>query len=399
MAKYDFETVVCRQNTGSMKWDGPLAPDSQLEGDIVPFTIADMELRHPDAFIDALQHYVGLSTTLGYGLATEGYYTSICNWMSSRHSWQVDPAWIIECSSVIPAIHEIVAELLEPDEGAIIMTPVYAPFYTAVTGPRRRLVENPLIYQGGRYEIDFENLEREVKDPKNKLLIMSSPHNPVSRLWTLEELTKIGNLCVENGVIVVADEIHFDFIMPGGEHHVFANICDDFAQSSITCTGPCKTFNLAGLHAANMIIPNRELRERINQAHVNNGFSRLGSLAYFASELAYNTLGEWVDEVVALVAKNQKILADFIAQRVPGIYAIPMEATYMQWLDCTGLGMQEPELLAFMRQKAGLYLSNGSRFGAAGNGFLRMNLACPTHVVVAALERLEKAVAARNAHT
>lgn len=388
---YDFETIVNRRGTASLKWDGPLAPDPSKESGIVPLSIADMELKHPPEFIKALQDFIGLSTTLGYGLLTDAYLAPVQKWMRDRHGWEIEKDWLIEFPGVMPAIHEMITELLAPEEGAIIMTPVYAPFYFAITGPGRKLVENPLIYKNNRYEIDFADLEAKVQDPNNKVLLLCSPHNPIGRLWTLDELKRIGKLCMDNGVLVISDEIHFDFVMPGGKHHVFATISQEFADNCIVCTGPCKAFNLAGLQLSNIIIPNAALRDRIRKAHTNNGFSRLGSIAYKAGELAYSICGEWHDEVLELIVRNRDLVVRFLKENVSRIKPVPVEATYMQWLDCTALGMDEPELLAFMREEANLYLSNGSRFGKAGNGFLRMNLACPTHVLDDALKRLKAA--------
>ena len=388
---YDFETIPDRHGKYSMKYEWMRAANPDAPADTIPFSIADMEFKNPPQLVDGLKRYMD-GSTLGYCITTDHYRQAICDWMSRRHGWKVEKEWILDYHTIVTGLFDIVDEFVGPDQGVILMTPVYGPFYSAVGGPGRRLVENPLLYRNGRFEVDFEDLERKARDPDNKLLILCSPHNPVGRLWTREELTRIGRICIDNGVLIAADEIHADFIMPGGKHHVFATLSEEFAQNCIIGTSPSKSFNMAGLQASSMIVPNREIRERLNKAHFNKGFTTLTALAYHGTVIAYTECEEWFDRMLDVIVRNRDLMKEYLEKNIPEIRAVPVEATYLQWLDCSGLGMTPDELTVFMQKEALLFFSEGPVFGDTGRGFERWNLACPTWALEAPLERLKKAV-------
>src|SRR5665647_81554 len=257
--KYDFETIIDRRSTGSGKWDQMIRCNPDVSRGVVPFSVADMELKNPPEITEGLKKYID-STILGYTQPTDSYLNAVCDWMKRRHGWVVKRDWIIGSPGVVNALFLAVKAFTNQGDGIIIQTPVYYPFYAAIERNQRALVKNPLIYTGSNYFIDYDDLERKAHDPKNKVLLFCSPHNPVGRVWTPEELTRVGEICLRNNVLIISDEIHFDLIMPGHKHTVFANVSEDLANNTIVCTSPSKTFNLAGMQTSNIIIPNEIIR-------------------------------------------------------------------------------------------------------------------------------------------
>lgn len=276
----------------------------------------------------------------------------------------------------------------------IITRPVYYPFSMAIENSGRKLVNVSLINRNGHYEMDFEGLERAAKDPSIKLMILCSPHNPVGRVWTEEELRKLASIYNSNGVMILSDEIHFDFVFPGHKHTVLATLSEEIQQNNIFCTAPSKTFNLGGVQVSNIIIPNPKLREQYNEYHKSMGMLALNMFAYKVGELVYNTCGDWYEELMQVLDTNRKLVEQYITTYLPQIKVIPLEGTYLQWLDCRALGMSGKELETFMQEKAELFFDEGYIFGEEGDGFERWNLACPTKYIQEGLERLRKAVEA-----
>ena len=260
--KYDFETLIPRKNMGSRKWNVMAQHNPNAAEDVIPLSVADMEFRNPPELAQGLKDYIDRSI-LGYTLPNDAFYQSVARWMKNRHQWDIKPEWLVQAPGVVNALFGIVKTFTEPGDGIIIMQPVYYPFSAAITQNGRELVNNALIYEDYAYRIDFDDLEKKAKDPKNKMLILCSPHNPIGRVWTREELEKVGRICIDNNVLVVSDEIHFDFILTGHKHTVFANISEEFAQHCIICTAPSKTFNIAGLKISNIVIPNDHLRKQL----------------------------------------------------------------------------------------------------------------------------------------
>lgn len=389
MKMYDFETLVPRNKMGSVKWEEMKKINPTITEDIVPFSVADMEFKNPPEIMEGLKQYLD-EVILGYTIPTDTYYDAVIGWMKKRHNWNVNRESIVLSPGIVAALFTAVRAFLKPGEGVILLTPVYYPFFMAAKVNECKVVESPLKFNGTQYEVDFEDLEQKAKDPGNKMLLLCNPHNPVGRVWTKEELTHIGRICIDNNVLIVDDEIHFDLIMPGYKHTVFPSISEELAQHSITCTSPSKTFNLAGMHASNIIISNEEIRSKFANANQNIGSGSLNTLGYKACELAYNKCEKWLDELIEVIEGNRKYFVEFMEENIPEIKPIRMEGTYLQWFDCRGLGMAYKELEHFMTQEVMLFLDEGYIFGQAGEGFERINLACPRHVLEKALVNLKK---------
>jgi putative C-S lyase len=389
--KYDFDTLIVRRNMGASKWRLMEKFDKALPEDIVPLSVADMEFKTAPEIVQGLKDYID-SSILGYTRGTDTYYKAVCSFMERKHNWKIDKAWILAFSGVVPALYAIVKALTNPSDGVIIMTPVYYPFYGAVDAENREILRNELKLCGDHYEIDFEDLEEKARLKNTKLLFLCNPHNPVGRVWSREELERLGRICIDNNVLVVSDEIHFDLIMPGYEHTVFASISEEFQENSITCTAPSKTFNLAGLQASNIIISNKKVRELVEEKRRNDGYDELNILGYKACEVAYTECDGWLNELINTIEFNRKLLVEFITKNIPKIKIINLEGTYLQWLDFREFGMSSSDLEKFMKEEAQLFLDEGYIFGKQGEGFERINIACPTKVLEAALNRLKCAI-------
>ena len=390
--KYNFETLVSRKNMGASKWNLMEKMNPTVKDNTVPFSVADMEFKNPPQIVEGLKKYID-SSIFGYTEATEEYYKSICNWMERRHDWNIKKEWITEFSGVVPALHIIVRALTEKEDNVLLMTPVYYPFYKAITSNKRKVVKSKLVLCKDHYEINFEDFEKKAKLESTKLLILCNPHNPVGRVWSEEELKKIGRICIDNNVLIVSDEIHFDLIMPGHKHTVFATICEEFADHSVICTAPSKTFNLAGLQASNIITPNKKIRDKIiGERRASIGNSGLNIFAYKACEIAYNECEDWLCELIKVLYENKKLVEDFMKANLPEIKVIDLEGTYLQWLDFRALEKDHKVLEKFMQTEAQFFLDEGYIFGDEGQGFERINLACPTKILKDALDRLLEAV-------
>lgn len=391
MKKYDFENIIFRNNSGSHKWDEMLTVPG-VEADVIPFSVADMELKNPPEVIEGLKSYLDKSV-LGYVKPNDAFRQTVADFIERRHGWRIEKEWLKDSHGVVTAFFAAVKVFTEPGDGVILMTPVYYPMYMAASLNNRKEVHNQLLFKGDHYEIDFEDLEAKAKDPKNKLLILCSPHNPTGRVWTVEELTRIGRICIDNNVMIVADEIHNDLIMPGYHHTMFASISDEFAQHSITLTSPSKSFNLAGMQVANLIIPNEKIREKYwHEFIVTEGSPKCNILGYEACRIAYTQCDEWLDQVIELINHNRQVVIDFLAKEFPQVQVVRLEGTYLLWMDFRALGIECHELARILRDEAHLFFDDGYIFGEEGEGFERWNLACPTKYIDAALERMKKAL-------
>lgn len=389
---YDFETSVNRGLDGSAKWSSMYREIEDLPEDVIPFSVADMELKNPPEIMEGLRTFLSDDLILGYTIPTAPYYSALIDWMKHRHNWQISPDWFVLSPGVVPALYASVKCFAKPGEGVIIFSPVYYPFKKAVEASNRKVADIPLILNKKRYEIDWETFEREAKNPNNKLLMFCSPHNPVGRVWTKEELARVAEICLENKLLMLCDEIHHDLIMPGYKHRVFATLSKEAEQNCLIYTAPSKTFNLAGLQTSNIIIPNPEIRKIFQNEMEATSLRALNTVGYKACELAYNKCETWLDELIRHIDANRKFTEGFMKEKLTQIEVYPMEGTYLQWWDCRGLGMDYEELGKFLREKAYLIVDEGHIFGETGKGFIRMNLACPMHVLEAALERLHRAV-------
>ena len=388
---YDFETLIDRRPMSSNKWKNMKIMNPDVPDNIVPFSIADMEFKNCPEIINGLQDFLK-DAILGYSAASEGFLASVCDWMEKRHNWKISKEWIAVATGVVPAITNVVLGFSEPEDGVIVMTPVYFPFYESIERNNRKIVRNPLILKEDKYTIDFEDLEKKAKDPKNKILIFCSPHNPLGRVWTEEELKRVGKICLDNDVLLLSDEIHFDLIMPGHKHTVFATLSKEIENISITCTSPSKTFNIAGMQTSSIIIPNEKMRKRFIEQMEKSGHFGLGILGYKTCELSYKYGEKWLDELLEVIDSNAKFVKEYLEKNIPEIKVFPLEGTYLQWWDCRGLGLDYKELSHLMTHKAFIFMDEGYMFGEEGKGFERINLACPRFVIEEALERLKKAL-------
>ncbi len=389
--KYDFETTISKKGQGSYKWEIMYKECPNIENDIIPLSVADMELKIAPSIIRGLKKHLD-EAILGYTGTYENYYEAVMNWMKRRHNFQIDKEWIVTSSGVVSAIYDSVKAYTEVGEGVITFTPVYYPFYGAIKDNDRKLIECELINNDGYYEIDFEKFEELAKEKNNRLFILCSPHNPVGRVWKKEELERIGEIALKNNLIIISDEIHSDIIMPGEKHIILQTISDELAEITVTCTAPTKSFNLAGIGISNIIIKNNKLRKEFSKEQGKSAAHVFAALGYKACELAYNESEEWFDQLVLLINKNQKIVNSFFEEKFIDIKAPLIQGTYLQWIDFRILGLRKEELKKFLNQKAKVFMSEGYTFGEGGDGFERMNLAAPTHIIEDALKRIYNAV-------
>jgi len=388
MNTYDFETVIRRHGVGSGKWN-EMSSFPEVPKDVIPFSVADMEFTTMPEVKEGLKEFID-THVLGYANPTSEYKAAVQNWMQRHHDWTIQPDWILDAPGVINAFFTAVKAFSAPGEGVLLMTPVYYPMYMAIERNGRKQVSSPLINEGGRYRIDFEDFEAKAKASDTKLLLLCSPHNPSGRVWTKEELTRIGRICMDNNVLVCSDEIHNDLIMPGFRHTVFASLSDEFAQHSIVCTAPSKTFILAGLQTSNIIIPNPDLRKRfLTEVLKSEGNPKCNILGLEACRLAYTHGDAWLKQLLAIINKNRQIIVDFFEREFPAVQVTPLEGTYLLWIDFRPLGIDAHELARILREEAFLFFDDGFIFGDEGSGFERWNLACPTSYITAALERLK----------
>ncbi|MCF6466290.1 MalY/PatB family protein [Clostridium sp. Cult2] len=387
--KYNFDEVVERRNTNCMKWDG--VEEKFGNKDVIPMWVADMDFKSPkpvmDAIIERAKHGI-----FGYTRKPDSYDEAIINWYKKRHNWSIDREWLSFSPGVVAGLTIIIRAFTHLGDQVIIQTPVYYPFYDVIRNNGCTIVENPLKFEGDKYVMDYEDLEEKVKDPRVKLLILCSPHNPVGRVWTKEELTKLGEICIENDVMVVADEIHCDLIYKGYKHTSFASISDKFAQNSITTIAPSKTFNIAGLQASSVVIPNEKLLIQYNEILNRHRTYHINVFALVAVEAAYRHGEDYVDQLMEYLERNLNYLIDFIDKNIPQIKVIKPEGTYLIWLDCRDLGMDINELNDLMVNKAGVAFDDGYWFGDMGNGFMRMNIACPRKNIEKALNNIKEAI-------
>ncbi len=388
---YDFETLLSRKGQGSFKWEAMYREVPNLSDDIVPFSVADMELKIAPEIREGLKKYID-EAILGYTGATDKYYEAVISWMKRRHNFDIQKEWIVTSSGVVSALFDSVKAFTEKEDGVIVFTPVYYPFYSAIKLNERKIVECPLMENGGRYTIDFESFEKLAKEEKNTLLILCSPHNPVGRVWTEEELKKIGKIALENNLKIVSDEIHFDILMEGEKHTVLQTLSEELSEITVTCTAPTKTFNLAGIGISNIIIKNEKMRKKFINEQGRSSAHVFAALGYRACILAYTQAEEWFEEFLQLINKNQKIVNRFFEEKFTKLKAPLIQGTYLQWIDFRALGLRGEELKKFMNGKAQLFFSEGYTFGKNGDGFERMNLAVPTHILEKGLERLYKAI-------
>lgn len=386
--KYNFDERVERRNTNCIKWD--TAERSYGDKDIIPLWIADMDFKAPQEVVDAIKERAEHGV-FGYTRRSQESYKSVIGWMKKRYNWDVKREWIKFAPGVVPGLNIIVQAYTKPGDEIIIQTPVYHPFYSIIKNNGCQIVENPLKYAKGRYEMDFDNLKKSITK-KTRMIILCSPHNPVGRVWTKDELMQLGNIALENDILVVADEIHGDLAYKPNVHNVFASISEEFADNSIICTAPNKTFNIAGLKTANIIIKNPKLRSQYElqfERAFLEGPTVLGDIAQTA---AYTHGEQWYEEMMEYVTGNLEYTMDFFKTRIPKIKITRPEGTYLLWLDCSALHMTNEDLNDFFIKKCKVWFNNGESFGKAGANFVRLNIATSRSVLQEAYERIEREI-------
>lgn len=385
----DFDTVIERRNTRSLKYD--FAVERGMSEDILPMWVADMDFKTSSYIEDALAERVR-EGVFGYSEVKTPYFEIVRDWMVKRHGWQPQEEWLVKTPGVVTALAMAVKAYTEPGDAVLIQLPVYYPFAEVIEDNGRRVVSNTL-YRGedNRYHMDFEDFEEKIVQHKVKLFLLSNPHNPVGRVWTAEELTQLGDLCVKHGVIVVSDEIHEDFVFQG-KHQVFAGLKKEYEERCIVCTSPSKTFNLATMVLSNIFIPNRDLRKRFRKQLDAAGISQLGVMGLIACETAYSRGEEWYLAMHAYVRGNIVYVKNYVEQNLPGVTMAEHEGTYLVWLDFSGTGLSETKLEDMIVNRAKLWLDGGTMFGESGKGFQRINVACPRSILEEAMGRLKKAL-------
>jgi len=382
--KYDFDKLTNRSNTFSMKWD--------VKENELPMWVADMDFETAPVIADAIRRKAE-HAIFGYTIVPDAYYDAVVGWWAKRHRFHMEKEWIIFASGVVPAISSIVRKMTRVGENVLIQPPVYNIFYNSILNNGRFLTENRLIYQDGEYHIDFVDLEQKLSNPQTTMMILCNPHNPVGKVWDKDILNKIGKLCARHMVLVLSDEIHCDLTHPGVDYTPFASVSDICAVNSITCTAPSKTFNLAGLQSANVIVPNPILCQMVKRGLNTDEAAEPNAFAMEAAIAAYTEGDEWLEELRIYIKKNVDTVTAFIGQNIPEIKVTRSEATYLLWLDCQDIIHGEPSVLCdVIRRETGLYLSAGAAYGGNGNDFLRMNVGTQHCRVSDGLKRLQKGI-------
>ena len=385
--KYDLDKTIDRRATNSYKWDS--APEG-----VLPMWVADMDFRTAPAIIDALQKRVAHGI-FGYTRVPDAYYDAVTSWFSRRHGWDIDREWIIYTSGVVPAVSAVIKAMTVPGDKVIVQTPVYNCFFSSIRNNGCEIVSNPLRRTADTYEMDFDALERCATDPRAKVMLLCNPHNPAGRVWTPDELTRLGNICLRNGVTVVADEIHCELVYQGFKYTPFASLSDAFLHRSVTCVSPSKAFNIAGLQIANIVAFDNDLRSRIDKAININEVCDVNPFGVAATIAAYNEGEEWLNQLVDYLHGNYEAMAEFCRRELPEFPITRLEGTYLVWMDCSSLGMPSDALEHALLDDARLWLNAGTMYGAEGEGYMRWNIACPRSVMLDGLNRFLNFVRSR----
>jgi cystathionine beta-lyase len=391
--KYNFDRIIDRSQTNSVKWNKQFLKEKFGADDVLPLWVADMDFQCPQPIIDALKKRVD-EEIFGYCWhKTPTYLNAVSNWMRRRHGWKIDNDWIILSPGIVPAIYMLIQTFTNIGEKVIIQPPVYYPFFSAIENNGRIISMNQLYYENKRYTFDFEDFEAKAKDPLTKIFILCSPHNPVGRVWTEKELRRLGDICLENDILIISDEIHHDLILSGYKHTLFSTISKDFEKNTIMCTAPSKTFNIAGLKTSNIIISDDKLRESFfNTISKRNSVMSPNVFGITALIAAYNEGEEWLDQVMKYIEANFIYLKDCVNENLPNVDFIEPEGTYLAWLDCNRLETNDENLNDLILNKAKVALDEGKIFGPGGEGFERINVGCPLSILKECMTRINNAL-------
>ena len=383
--KYDFDEIIPRRGTNSYKWD------SAAEEGVLPMWVADMDFRTAPPVVDALQRRVSHGI-FGYTRVPDAYYEAVTRWFGRRHGWHIEREWMIYTSGVVPAISAVIKALTEPGDKVLVQTPVYNCFFSSIRNNGCEAVSSPLNPVGRTFVADYEDLERKAADERVKILLLCNPHNPAGRVWTREELARIGEICLRHHVVVLSDEIHCELVLPGHEYTPFASISETFLQHSVTCVSPSKAFNIAGLQIANIVSADEEVRRKIDRAINVNEVCDVNPFGVLATMAAYNEGEEWLLQLLDYLGDNYLYMKTFCEAELPEFPIAELEGTYLVWMDCRRLGLPSEELERQLVRDARLWLNAGTMYGAEGEGFMRWNIACPRAVVRDGLERFRRFV-------
>ena len=381
--KYKFDEIIPRRGTNSYKWD------SAEDADVLPMWVADMDFRTAPPVVEALKKRVEHGI-FGYVCVLDAYYEAVVNWFARRHAWRMEKEWIIYTTGVVPAISAVIKALTVPGDKVMVQTPVYNCFFSSIRNNGCEMIANPLVYRNRGYQIDFDDLERKASDPKVKLLLLCNPHNPAGRVWSKQELRRIGEICIRNNVFVVADEIHCELTYEGYDYTPFASLSERFLQNSVTCVSPSKAFNLAGLQIANIIAADEEVRRRIDRAININEVCDVNPFGVIATMAAYNEGGEWLDALRKYLRGNYEYLCCFFKERLPQYPVLPLEGTYLVWIDCRASGISSDVVALRLQEQQHLMVNSGTMYGPGGEGFIRLNIACPRALLADGLERMAR---------
>lgn len=384
--KFNFEKEINRRDTNSYKWDS-----LDMEN-VIPLWVADMDFQTAPCIIEALKKRVEHGI-FGYTRVPDKYYEATVNWFARRHNWNFQPSDIIYTSGVVPAISAIIKALTEPGDKVIIQTPVYNCFFSSIRNNGCEPLENDLLFEDGIYSIDFEDLEKKAADPKAKVLLLCNPHNPSGRVWNYNELSTIFDICKKNNVTVVSDEIHCELVYPQFVYIPFCSISEEAAACSVACVSPSKAFNIAGLQIANIVCKDEEMRKKIDKAININEVCDVNPFGVLATIAAYNEGEPWLTELIDYLAQNYEMLVTFFNTELPDYPVTRLEATYLVWVDCRKTGLTSGELEEKLIREGGVWLNPGSMYGAAGEGFMRINIACPRARLKEGLNRIKKVLA------
>ncbi|WP_243978405.1 MalY/PatB family protein [Vibrio natriegens] len=383
MSSFNFDQIVERQGTGSVKWD------SMGNSSILPMWVADMDFRTAEPIVSALKQRVEHGV-FGYTKVPDAYYAAVVNWFGKRHNFHIQREWIQYTSGVVPALSAILKALTNPGDGVIVQTPAYNCFFSSIRNMECHLVENPLVNRDGYYEMDFDDLERKASRSDVKVLILCNPHNPVGRAWTQEELTRLGEICFRHSVKVISDEIHCDLTFPGVQHQPFAALGDEFLANTVTTNSPSKSFNIAGLQIANIITADKQLRDKIDRALNIHEVCDVNPFGVAALMAAYNESEAWLDALREYLHQNYLVVVEFINQHLPRLSVIQQEATYLAWIDCRQLDLPSAEIGEKLITEGALMLNQGAVYGTQGEGYIRLNMACPRAQLLDGLQRMAR---------
>ena len=387
--KYDFDTVIPRKNSNCVKYD--FAKIFGKPEDAIPMWVADMDFQTAPCVTARLKELADFAV-YGYGYAGPAYFAAVRAWFKDHFAFEAEDEWLVKTPGVVHALANAVRSLTGEGEAVIIQQPVYGLFASVILNNRRRLVVSELRLENGRYRADLEDFERKIIDSQAKLFLLCSPHNPVGRVWTEEELKAMGDICLRHGCLVISDEIHCDFAHQGHSHRVFSSVSPDFAENCVVCTAPSKTFNLASLQASNIFIPNEKIRTRFKEELTRSGCGELNSMGLAACQAAYQHGREWLKRLKEYLAGNVDCVRQFLRAEALPVKLIEPEGTYLAWLDFHELGHDPNDLNKFLAEKAKVWLDDGLKFGPSGAGFQRINLACPRSIVEKAMGQLAKAL-------